>query len=272
MEHPVVLITGCSEGGIGYALARSFAAHSCLVAATSRSLSSMRSLESDERFFLQELDVLDEGSVRRAVEGVVDKFGRIDVLVNNAGVHLVAPLAEVPMTAVEHLFNTNVYGPLRLIQAVVPHMVGRRQGKIVNVGSVSALAPGPWAGTYSATKAALHALTDTLRLELKTSGVSVISVVPGAIKSKLGDTSAATYSRMPEWKLYKPFAAQMQARTTISQGSKSTPADEFAEKAVSVVLRKNPPAWFSYGGYSTILTILYYLPLSIRDFIYRVAF
>lgn len=271
-QEPVVLITGCSEGGIGYALARAFASEGCLVVAASRSLASMKSLESDSRFFLQELDVLSEESVRKAVENSLDRFGRIDVLVNNAGVHLVGPLAEVPMPAVEHLFNTNVYGPMRLIQAVVPHMVTRRKGRIVNVGSVSALAPGPWAGAYTAAKAALHALTDTLRLELRTFGISVINVVPGAIKSNLGGTSMATYSSMPEWKFYKPFEAAIRARTTISQGPRCIPAEEFAKKTAAIVLKKNPPAWFAYGQYSTILAVLYHLPLFIRDYFYRLVF
>lgn len=268
-DETVVLITGCSEGGIGYALARAFAAEGCHVVATSRSLSSMKSLENDSRFFLQEIDVLSEESIRRALTNTLEKFGRIDVLINNAGVHLVAPLAEVPMSSFEHVFSTNVYGPMRLIQAVVPHMIMRRKGKIVNVGSVTALAAGPWAGVYSASKAALHALTDTLRLELRAFGISVISVVPGAISSNLGNSSMDTYSRMPEWKFYKPFEAALRARTDISQGPKSTPAEELAKKTVALVLKKNSPAWFSYGRFSTMLTIFYYLPLSIRDYFYR---
>ncbi|WOK99877.1 hypothetical protein Cni_G08589 [Canna indica] len=271
-EKEVVLITGCSEGGIGYALARAFASQGCLVVPTSRSLSSMKSLENDPRFFLQELDVVSEESVRRAVANTLDKFGRIDVLVNNAGVHLVAPLAEAPMSAVEHIFDTNVYGPMRLIQSIFPHMVVRRKGKIVNIGSVSALAPGPWAGVYSASKAALHALTDTLRLELSNFGISVISVAPGAIRSNIANSSAVSYGKMPEWKFYKPFESSIRARMVVSQGPESTPAEEFAKKTVAMVLKKNPPAWFSYGKLSTIMAILYHLPLSIRDYIYRLKF
>ncbi|KAJ0975110.1 hypothetical protein J5N97_017075 [Dioscorea zingiberensis] len=270
-EELVVLITGCSDGGIGYALAMAFAAEGCLVVATSRSLGSMRSLEDDSRVFLQELDVLSEESVRKAVENVLDKCGRIDVLVNNAGVHLVGPLAEIPMASIEQVFNTNVYGPLRLIQAVVPHMMSRRKGKIVNVGSVSALASGPWAGAYSASKAAVHSLSDSLRVELRTFGIKVINVAPGAITSNLGNSSSAKYNQMPEWKFFKHFEAAMRERTTISQGPRSTPAEEFAKKTVTVVLKKNPPPWFAYGRLSTILTILYYLPLCVRDWFYRIV-
>ncbi|XP_047257764.1 NADPH-dependent 1-acyldihydroxyacetone phosphate reductase isoform X3 [Capsicum annuum] len=161
----VVLITGCSNGGIGHELARAFAARNCLVVATARSLTSMSDFQNDPRFFLQELDVLSEQSVTHVLTNVLDKFGAIDVLVNNAGVQCIGPLAEVPLSSIQHTFNTNVFGPIRLIQSVVPHMASRKKGKIVNVGSCSALAPGPWCGAYSASKAAVHSFSDSLRLQ-----------------------------------------------------------------------------------------------------------
>lgn len=267
----VVLITGCTTGGIGHALARSFAAEKCVVVATSRSRSSMADLEEDSRFFLQELDVLSDESVQNVLSNVLQEFGRIDVLVNNAGVQFVGPLAEIPLSAIQATFNTNVYGTMRLIQAVVPHMASRKKGKIVNVGSVSVLAPPPWAGAYTASKAALHALTDSLRLELRPFGIDVINVVPGAIRSNLGNSAAASYSRMPEWKLYKQFNEAIRARAYFSQGAKSTPSEEFAKKTVAAVLKRNPPSWFSYGHYSTIMAIMYHLPLFVKDFILRKA-
>lgn len=271
-DKQVVLITGCSSGGIGHALARAFAARNCLVVATSRSLVSMADLDADDRFFLQELDVSSDESVTHALSGVLERFGRIDVLVNNAGVQCVGPLAEIPLSSVHHTFNTNVYGTLRLIQAVVPHMASRRKGKIVNVGSISALAPAPWAGAYVASKAAIHALTDTLRYELRPFGIDVISIAPGAITSNLANSALSKYSGMPEWKLYKKYDASIQERANMSQGPKATPADEFAKRTVAVILKKNPPAWFSYGHMSTIMAILHYLPLFVRDFIIRRVF
>ncbi|KAI3462034.1 hypothetical protein Pfo_018697 [Paulownia fortunei] len=271
-EKQVVVITGCSCGGIGHALAREFAARGCLVVATARSLASISDLQDDPRFFLQELDVSSDESVRHALSTVLERFGRIDVVVNNAGVQCVGPLAEVPLSAIEQTFNTNVYGSLRLIQAVVPHMASRKKGKIVNVGSVTALAPLPWAGAYTASKAAIHALTDTLRLELRPFGIDVITVVPGAIKSNIGNSALGSYNRMPEWKLYKQFEEAIRARASYSQSPKSTPSEEFAKKTVDAVLKENPCAWLSLGHLSMIMAILYHMPLFIRDFILRKKF
>ncbi|CAJ1856845.1 unnamed protein product [Sphenostylis stenocarpa] len=266
---PVVLITGCSTGGIGHALACAFAEKKCRVVATSRSRSRMTELEHDSRFVLEELDVQSDESVRRVVDAVVGKYGCIDVLVNNAGVQCVGPLAEIPLSSVQNTFDTNVFGSLRMVQAVVPHMATRRKGKIVNIGSVAALASGPWSGTYTASKAALHALTDTLRLELGHFGIDVVNVVPGAIKSNIGDSAIASYNRMPEWKLFKPFEAAIRDRAYFSQKLKSTPTDEFAKNTVAAILKEKPPAWFTYGHYSTVMAIMYHLPISVRDFILK---
>lgn len=158
---------------------------------------------------------------------------------------------------------------MRLIQSVIPHMMERRKGTIVNVGSITALAPGPWAGVYSASKAALHALSDSLRVELRSFGINVMTVAPGGTRSNLGNSSAAKYDQMHEWKYYKKYEEGLRARTGISQGPRSTPAEELAKAVVASVLRKNPPAWFAYGQYSAILSILYYAPLWFRDYLYK---
>ena len=269
--RPVVLVTGCSEGGIGHAMARAFAAEGCAVVATARSRASMRGLEGDSRYLLLELDVRSEESARRAVEDALRELGRVDVLVNNAGVHLVAPVAEVPMESFHQVFDTNVYGTMRMIQAVIPHMMERKEGTIVNVGSITALAPGPWAGAYSASKAALHALSDTLRVELRNFGINVMIVAPGGTKSNIGSNSADKYDQINDWKYYKKYEKSLRARTDISQGAGCVAAEDLAKRVVKLVLKKNPPAWFAYGQFTAILTILYYAPLWFRDYFYRLV-
>lgn len=107
------------------------------------------------------------------------------------------------------------------------------------------------------------------RMELKSFNIDVITVAPGGIKTNLANNSLTSYSKFPEWKFYKPFEAAIQERAHASQGKNCTAVEEFAEQTVNLVLRKNPPAWFSYGRYSTIFGILYYLPLWVRDLLFR---
>lgn len=104
-------------------------------------------------------------------------------------------------------------------------------------------------------------------MELKPFGIDVINVVPGAIKSNIGSSAIAGFNKMPELKLFKPFEAAIIVRANASQGPNATPTAEFAERTVAAVLKKKPSPWFSYGGYSTIMAIMYHLPLSIKDLI-----
>ncbi|KAL1190984.1 11-beta-hydroxysteroid dehydrogenase A [Cardamine amara subsp. amara] len=271
-EMPVVLITGCSQGGIGHALAREFSANGCRVVATSRSQCTMNDLEKDPNLFVQELDVQSEQSVSKVLSNVIDKFGQIDVLVNNAGVQCIGPLAEIPISAMENTFNTNVFGSMRMTQAVVPHMALKKKGKIVNIGSISIMAPGPWAGVYTASKAALHAFTDTLRLELKPFGIHVINIVPGGIQSNIANSGISSFNNLPELKLYKPFEEAIRERAFLSQNIKPIPTETFAKQTVSVVLKKNPPAWFSTGRLSTVMAIMHHMPIFIKDFLLTKSF
>ncbi|KAL0823256.1 hypothetical protein Bca101_046933 [Brassica carinata] len=224
---PVVLITGCSHGGIGHALAREFAENGCRVVATSRSRSKMTDLEQDPRLFVQELDVRSEQSVNEVLSNVIDKFGQIDVLVNNAGIQCVGPLAEIPISAMENTFDTNVF-------------------VVCNVS-----------------------FANRRRLELQPFGIDVIDVVPGGIRSNLANSAVAVFKKWPELKLYKPYEEAIIERAFFFQRRKPTPTETFAKDTVAAVLKKNPPAWFSSGRYSTFMAIMYHMPIWYKDFLQK---
>ncbi|CAM6102757.1 unnamed protein product [Calypogeia fissa] len=273
-ERDVVLITGCSDGGIGAALAVEFAKAGFSVVATSRSVNTMKALSSNENIHPRTLDVTDYEGAKATVERVVAEFGHIDILINNAGMPCVAPVAEMPISYLESTFKTNVFGPVVLVNAVVPHMVARGKGRIVNVGSVASLCYGPWAGGYVSSKAALEALTDALRLELRPFGIEVVLIMPGAIVSNFGEQSVSgTRSDVLQGlKIYKSFEQHLIQRGMASQSPKSTPTDVFARKVVSQVLAKSPPAHFAYGHLSTLFSILFYTPFWLRDFLWAKHF
>ena len=175
----VVLITGCSTG-IGWDLAERLSGAGYTVAATARNAETLADLPAALKL---SLDVTQPVSVSEAVARTLREFGRIDILVNNAGYALRGAVEEIPVEQVQQMFDVNVFGVLRMIQAVAPHMRAQRAGRIINISSLAGKLFTPVNGTYTATKFALEALSDTLRLELAPFGVQVILVEPGAIKT-----------------------------------------------------------------------------------------
>eukprot|EP00270_Netrium_digitus_P004201 TRINITY_DN1514_c0_g1_i1.p1 TRINITY_DN1514_c0_g1~~TRINITY_DN1514_c0_g1_i1.p1 ORF type:complete len:299 (-),score=80.93 TRINITY_DN1514_c0_g1_i1:388-1284(-) len=267
-EEEVVLITGCSEGGIGFELALTFARSKCRVIASARRLESMAALEK-EGIDLVQLDVTSSDSVKAAVETVLQKAGHIDVLVNNAGVLASGPVAEIPMSTVRKMFDTNVMGVIAVTQAVVPSMVKRRKGKIVNVGSVSGWLGTPFGGVYSATKAALHEFTHVMRVELLPFDIQVMLLTPGAVRSKIAVNASKVHgeeSEQPQWEMYSDFQEAIEMRARMSQLAKDLMAtDKFAELAVKAVLQEQMPRELALGGSVQMMRLIMLLPWCLRD-------
>ncbi len=180
----VVLITGCSTG-IGRDLAGRLTQAGYSVIATARRVDTLAETPAALRL---PLDVTQPASIEQALTCALDQFGRLDVLVNNAGYALVGALEEVPLDDVQQMFDVNVFGVLRMIQAVAPHMRRQGGGCIVNVGSIAGKLATPVNGPYSATKFALEALSDALRLELEPFDIRVTLIEPGAIKTHFDQT------------------------------------------------------------------------------------
>lgn len=181
---PAVLITGCSSG-FGLETAKLFLDRGWHVVATMRKLDA-KLLPASDRLRILPLDVTDPKSVARAVT----EAGPIDVLVNNAGFGVPAPIELTSPETARALFETNTLGSLAMIQAVLPAFRKRRAGVIVNVSSSTTLKPLPLVGLYRASKAAVNALTESLAVEVSPLGVRVHLVLPGrAPETKFGENA-----------------------------------------------------------------------------------
>jgi NAD(P)-dependent dehydrogenase (short-subunit alcohol dehydrogenase family) len=132
-----------------------------------------------------EMDVRDAASVKRAVDVIIGKTGRIDVLVNSAGGTMLGSVEETSVAEAQALFDTNVFGILRTTQAVLPQMRSQRSGRIINVSSVLGFLPAPYMGLYSASKHAIEGMSETLDHEVRNFGVRVVLVEPSYTKTNL---------------------------------------------------------------------------------------
>ena len=190
------LITGVSSG-LGRALALAALGRGDVVAGTVRSEPAKASFEglAPDRALGFVLDISDEGAVHRTVEAVEASTGGIDVLVNNAGYGLIGAVEEARMEEVRAQFEVNVFGPLAAIQAVLPFMRARRAGHIVNITSVSGIAP--WAGTglYCGSKFALEGIGQTLAQEVGPLGIKVTNVAPGGLRTDYARRSLTRTAR-----------------------------------------------------------------------------
>ena len=180
----VWLITGCSSG-IGRELARAALEAGDCVALSARDAATLRDLAGihPERALALALDVTDAGQVSRAVSEAERRFGRIDVLVNNAGYGYLAAIEEGEEAEVRALFETNFFGLVAMIRAVLPDMRARRSGHVVNVSSMAGLVANPGTGYYSSSKFAVEGLSEALSRELAPFGIRVTAVEPGAFRT-----------------------------------------------------------------------------------------
>lgn len=197
-----VLITGCSSG-LGHAVARLFRAAGVPTVATARDPRQLDGLRALGCLALQ-LDVADEASRRAAVEEAERRCGALRTLVNNAGYGQYGPLEELPLEDLRRVFETNLFGSLRMAQLVLPGMRRAGRGRIVNVSSLAGRVCAPGGGAYHMTKFALEAMADVLRAELRTFGIEVVNVLPGPFVSRYRDKLVGS---IPETGAASPYAA-----------------------------------------------------------------
>lgn len=259
----VVLITGCSTG-IGRALAQELASRGHRVFATARRVEALSELAAAGIDTLP-LDVTDSASVSSAVEQTMKRAGRIDMLINNAGINRFGPLAELPLDDVRRMLETNVTGVLAMTQAVFPHMAEARSGCIVNIGSVVGLLPTPFAGVYCGTKAAVHMLSDVLRMELEPFGIDVVVVQPGGVQSNIAESGADGIERYGEpGSRYHPAKRGLDKRAGASQ-HRAMPTTDFARVIADAILASHPPRVVRAGRGAMTYPALSHLPAALRD-------
>ena len=180
-----VLITGCSSG-LGRATARAFLREGWDVYATARDTESLTDLEAAGATTMR-LDVTSDADVERAVDRIIEERGRIDCLVNNAGFGQLGPVEDVPIEKVREQYDVNALGPQRLMRAALPHMRRQGSGTIVNVTSITARLPIAGMGAYNGSKAALDAVSKTVRQEVRGHGIDVVVVEPTVAATPLYD-------------------------------------------------------------------------------------
>jgi NAD(P)-dependent dehydrogenase (short-subunit alcohol dehydrogenase family) len=202
LSGKVAVVTGASSG-IGEATARALAARGAAAVLVARNEERILFLEREisaagGSALAVPTDVTDEVSVKSMVERAVGELGSLDVLVNNAGLGLSGRVAELRPDDLRYLFEVNVLGPLNCIQAALPHM--GRGGRVVNVSSVVGKRAIPKVGGYCATKSALNALSDALRVEVADRGIAVTTVYPGTTRTAFRDNSRRTKDEKRGWR------------------------------------------------------------------------
>ena len=184
------LITGCSSG-IGRGIAKAVLKHGDNAIVTARNISTVADIVENypDTAIAVPLDITNIESIADAVKAAADNFGGVDVLVNNAGYGYRSSIEEGEEESVNLLFDTNFFGPIELIKQVLPYMRAQKKGAIINISSIAAARSGVGSGYYAASKAALELMTDGLMKEVAPLGIKVMTVEPGAFRTKFYDTS-----------------------------------------------------------------------------------
>ncbi|MDT2005660.1 SDR family NAD(P)-dependent oxidoreductase [Rhodococcus opacus] len=233
-------ITGASSG-LGSALARAVLDHGDNAVITARNADHVQDLVDayPNRALAVPLDVTDHEQVVAAVSAANDRFGAVDVLVNNAGHGYRAAVEEAAVDEVDELFATNFFGPVDLIKQVLPQMRSRRSGTIVNVSSIGAPRSNPASGYYTATKAALEGMSDALNREVAPLGIRVMVLEPGAFRTDFAGRSLTQSGTVIDD--YAGTAGKRRKENDHTHGTQQGDPDRAAQVIIATVEGKQAP-------------------------------
>ena len=246
MSTTVALVTGGSSG-IGEATARKLAAGGFTVYAAARRVQRMQPL-TELGIRPLAMDITDDASIQAGVANIIDEQSRIDVLVNNAGYGSYGALEDVPMDEARAQMEVNVFGAARLTQLVLPHMRAQRSGTIVNVTSMGGKIYTPLGAWYHATKFALEAISDCLRMEVKPFGINVVVIEPGGIRTEWPGIAAEKVRAVSGTGPYAPQGnAVAQSLVSESTQRRSSPPELIAKTIAKTVTARRPKTRYAVG-------------------------
>jgi len=241
----VILVTGASSG-MGKEFVKTLLSDGHIVYGAARRLEKMVDIEKIGAKILS-LDVTNEESMIKGVGTIIKNEGRIDILINSAGFGLQGAMEDVPMDNARYQFEVNVFGLSRLVQLVLPHMREKRSGTIINISSVAGKVPSPMAGWYHASKHALEALSDSLRMEVRQFGINVIIIEPGSVKSEWGNIAMDSALRMSGKGVYQTMAKNYVDSVKAMDPKASDP--EVITRLVQKAIRSKSPKTRYVGGF-----------------------
>lgn len=243
----VILITGGSSG-IGKSIGEYLKQHGFIVYGTSRSPENY----SNHPFKIVGLDVKDVTSINNAVAEVITAEGKLDVLINNAGVGITGPIEEIPEAEIQNNFDTNLFGPINVIKAVLPQMRQQNSGLIINITSIAGFMGLPYRGIYSASKGALELLTEAFRIELKDFNVNMANIAPGDFATNIA--AGRYHAPLKETSPYKKYGSVL--NDIDEHVDKSNDPIAVAKMVLKVINTKKPKTHYKVGAFMQKFSII----------------
>ena len=255
----VILITGGSSG-IGKSIGEFLTTKGFKVYGTSRKPENYI----DSIFPIIALDVKDISSINNAVAEVIKAEGRLDVVINNAGVGITGPIEEIPQEQIQHNFDTNFFGPINVIKAVLPQMRKQNNGLVINITSIAGYMGLPYRGIYSASKGALEILTEAFRMELKDFNIKMTNIAPGDFATNIA--AGRYHAPLKKHSPYKEKYGSVLNAIDEDVDSGSNPI-EMAKKVLQIINTENPKIHYKVGAFMQKFSIV--LKFMLPDKVYE---
>ncbi|SEH65977.1 Short-chain dehydrogenase [Paenimyroides aquimaris] len=255
----VVLITGGSSG-IGKTVGNFLQKKGYIVYGSSRNPQQV----TDSLFPLVAIDVRNSETIQQAVQEIIRKEGKIDVLINNAGVGITGPVEEIPLEEIQNNFHTNVFGPIEMMKAVLPFMRKQKSGLIINITSIAGYMGLPYRGIYSASKGALELITESIRMEVKPFNIKMANVAPGDFATDIA--SRRFHAPLLDHSPYKEIYSQQLATINEHVNDGGDPI-EMAQAIDKIIRSKNPKVHYKVGAFMQKFSI--FLKKILPDTVYE---